>query len=418
MKNSTTVRTSPKKQKNASVKNTASASTKATSSLMGRGFLSQDLIVQKEQKLPTKQTAQKQSKKNSLFDLQQTLNINIEILKNFFTNRTSAMTLLNQDKPILDCLEKFIAKYNKKKEIIKKIKEKKSKNLIQLQIYFEIKRKLQETLNNCKDALFDAEDAVDNKDEYVKLFQKKFVEVEIYLQRVTADMEDEKRRKYYQSYKMDNFINLSTTLSKKKEKLKDDINKYKAEKKRLNIENKNIKIEENLNMEKKDKKEKSRDQKDESIMKKNEMIQNKYKMNIHKKTAKLNLLKKFMNNYCNIDKVLNNNKIPNKKKNVNEIKEEDNNPLNQIEDKKKITMFKKLDIKQTSNNERTDNGITEGENEKSILPFEMTKRMNSFMDFSVVLNDNSKLRDSLNSRKNISKIAWGDVSAIERNDDF
>ena len=50
----------------------------------------------------------------------------------------------------------------------------------------------------------------------------------------------------------------------------------------------------------------------------------------------------------------------------------------------------------------------------------MTKRMNSFMDFSVILNDNSRIKESVNinvKKTNISRI-WGDVSAIEKNDDF
>ena len=187
-------------------------STKATSSLISPGFLSQELIESKDKKSKLKNNISKIPKKNSLYDLQRTLDINIEILKNFFQSTTSAMTLLNQDKQILDKLDKFLAKYKRKKEIINKIKEIKSKNLIQSQIFFENKRKLQETLNNCKESLMDNEDAVNNKDEYVKLFKKKFIEVEIYLQRITSDMEDIRRKKYYQNYKMDNFNNLNTIL--------------------------------------------------------------------------------------------------------------------------------------------------------------------------------------------------------------
>ena len=154
-----------------SVKNLASGSTK-TSSLMDQGFLSQGLIVSKDKKSQIKNNAPKISKKNNLYDLQRTLDINMEILKNFFKNTTTTMTLLNQDKQILDKLEKFMTVYNKKKDLIHKIKEVKSKILIQNQIFFASKRKLQETLNNCKESLLYNEDNVNNKDEYVKLFQK------------------------------------------------------------------------------------------------------------------------------------------------------------------------------------------------------------------------------------------------------
>ena len=85
-------------------------------------------------------------------------------------------------------------------------------------------------------------------------------------------------------------------------------------------------------------------------------------------------------------------------------------------------MFKKVEVKKNKKNERkyiNKNNIIkeEDENERSLLPFDMTKRMNSFMDFSVTLNDNSKIKESVN-RKNISKIWGNDVSAIEKNDDM
>jgi hypothetical protein len=411
------------KNKTIPVKNLPSGSTKAASSLIDQGFLFQGLIAPKGKNSQNKNNPIKQ-KKNNLYDLQRTLDINIEILKTFFKNTTSTMTLLNQDKIILDKLDAFIAKYNKKKEIIHKIKEIKSKNLIQMQIFFECKRKLQETLNNCKESLLDNEDAVNNKDEYVKLFQKKFVEVEIYLQRITADMENKQKKKRYQNYKMETFTNLNTTLNKKKETLMEDIEKYKKEKKKLKSENKIIKKEEKKIMAEETKREEKREKEDQLIKKKNELNEKKYKELIKKKVTKVNLLKNFMNNNCNIDLLINgnanniNNKSNYKEKeleNDEDIKEGENN-------KNKINMFKKVEVKKNKNNERkyvSKNNIIkeEDENERSLLPFDMTKKMNSFMDFSAVLNDNSNIKESVN-RKNISKIWGNDVSAIEKNDDI
>ena len=411
------------KNKTIPVKNLPSGSTKAASSLIDQGFLFQGLIAPKGKNSQNKNNPIKQ-KKNNLYDLQRTLDINIEILKTFFKNTTSTMTLLNQDKIILDKLDAFIAKYNKKKEIIHKIKEIKSKNLIQMQIFFECKRKLQETLNNCKESLLDNEDAVNNKDEYVKLFQKKFVEVEIYLQRITADMENKQKKKRYQNYKMETFTNLNTTLNKKKETLMEDIEKYKKEKKKLKSENKIIKKEEKKIMAEETKREEKREKEDQLIKKKNELNEKKSKELIKKKVTKVNLLKNFMNNNCNIDLLINgnanniNNKSNYKEKeleNDEDIKEGENN-------KNKINMFKKVEVKKNKNNERkyvSKNNIIkeEDENERSLLPFDMTKRMNSFMDFSAVLNDNSNIKESVN-RKNISKIWGNDVSAIEKNDDI
>jgi len=413
------------KNKKVPVKSLQSGSTKATSSLIGQGFLSQGLIESNGKNSQNKNNSSKQ-KKNNLYDLQHTLDINIEILKTFFKNTTSTMTLLNQDKLILDKLDSFITKYNKKKDIINKIKEIKSKNLIQMQIFFQCKKKLQETLNNCKESLLDNEDAVNNKDEYVKLFQKKFVEVEIYLQRITADMENKQRKKYYQNYKMETFTNLNTTLNKKKEALMEDIEKYKNEKKKLKSENKNIKKEEKKIMAEEAKREENREKEDLLIKKKNELNEKKYKELIKKKVTKVNLLKNFLNNNCNIDLLINgnannkNNKSNYKEKELEDddevIKEEENNT-------KKNSMFKKVEVKKKKKNDdrqyvNKKNIIKEeDENEKSLLPFDMTKRMNSFMDFSAILNDNSNIKESVN-RKNLSKIWGNDVSAIEKNDDI
>ena len=424
MKNKTKTAQTPKMKKQ-SLKTQASGSTKATSSLMDRGLLSKELMVSKDKKSQNRNNINKNQKKNNLYDLQHTLDINIEIIKTFFKNTTSTMTLLNQDKEILDKLDKFLVKYNKKKEIINKIKEIKSKNLIQQQIFFEVKRKFQETFDNCRDSLLDNEDAVNNKDEYVKLFQKKFIEVEIYLQRITADMEDERKKKYYQTYKMETFTNLNTILNKKKETLIEKIKKFKDEKDKLKVENKNIKKEEKNFIEEEKKREEEKEKEDDLNKKKNEFKEKKYRELIKKKVTKVNLLKNFMNNYCNVDKLLNGNninKIDNSQEMQNSINSNNEEKKIDGENTKKVNMFKKVEVKKNKiterNNKNNINNIIkeEDENEKSLLPFDMTKRMNSFMDFSAILNDNSKIKESV-KWKNVSKIWGDDFSAIEKKDD-
>ena len=105
-----------------------------------------------------------------------------------------------------------------------------------------------------------------------------------------------------------------------------------------------------------------------------------------------------------------------KELNDNEDKKENESNTNQS------NMFKKVEVKKNKNNDRNyinKNKIIkeEEENEKSLLPIKMSIRMNSFMDFSAILNDNSKLKDSV-IRKNISKIWGDDFSAIAKNDDI
>ena len=395
------------KPNNSSIKNyqIQNGSTKATSSLLVNGFLSQQFIVSKDKNQKIKNKNQKSSKKQNLFDLEKTLDINIEILRNYFKNTTTAMTLLNQDQQILEKLENIIKIYKNKKEIINKIKEKKSKNLIQLQINLEHKRKLEETVEKYKDSLFDNEDAVNNKDEYVKLFQKKFVEVEIYLKRVTAELPDIKKKKYYQNYKMDNFLILNTTLNKNKQKIIEDISKYDEEKKNLKIQNQKIKKEEAIEHNKDDEEEKEIKSEKLNLKKKNEILEEKYKKLIEKKKESINLLKQFIDKNINI-----NNIIKNKNEIKNEIKIESS--INNIKENKNQIKYKKVEVKKVKNDRNNENKIeNEEENNKSILPTDMTKRMNSFMDLSIVLNDNSRIREN-----NVSRM-WGDISAIGKKED-
>ena len=397
------------KQKNSSLKTIQiqNGSTKATSSLLGNGFLSQEFIVSKDKNQRKKVQNQKISKKQNLFDLERTLDINIEILKNYFKTTTSTMTLLNQDQPIMEKLEKIIKTHNKKKEIINKIKEKKSKNLIQQQICMEHKRKLEETIEKYKDSLFDNEDAVNNKDEYVKLFQKKFVEVEIYLKRITTDMQDIRRKKYYQNYKMDNFLILNTNLNKKKQKIIEEISKYDSDKRNLKSENQKIKKEEVIEHIKDDENENEIKNEQQELKAKNELIKETYNVLIKDKIDKINILKQFIENH---------NKIENMIMNKNEIKinsENNNININKVSENKN-PMFKKVNVKKVTNERNKINKNKNDEIQKSNLPNDMSKRMDSFMDLSII---NSQLKTSVIRGSNNKSILWGDMSAIGKNED-
>ena len=327
------------KQKNSSIKynQIQNGSTKATSSLLDNGFLSQGFIVSKDKNQKIKVKNPKQIKKQNLYDLEKTLDINIEILKNYFKTTTSAMTLLNQDTQITEKLEKILNLLKKKKDIINKLKEKKSKNLIQLQINLENKRKLEETFEKYKESLFDNEDAVNNKDEYVKLFQKKFVEVEIYLKRITADMSDAKKKKYYQNYKMDNFLISNTNLNKKKQKIIESITKYDEDKKKLKIENQNIKKDEINEHNKDEENEKEIRNEKQNLKKNNKLIEEKYKHMIENKISEINRLKEiFKNDFNNKKEEDNKNEI---------IINSSINKINNIPNNKNEIKFKKIDVK-------------------------------------------------------------------------
>ena len=384
-------------------------STKSSTFVMP-GFLNQKFMVQEEKNKKKKVQNQKMTKKRNLYDIERTLDINIEILRNYFKTTTSTMTLLNQDKQIIDKLENIINIHKRKKEIIEEIKGRKSKNLIQLQINLENKRKLEETIEKYKASLFDNEDAVNNKDEYVKLFQKKFVEVEIYLKRITAEMSDLKKKKYYQNYKMDNFLLLNVNLNRKKQKIIDEISKYDNEKKNLKIENEKIKKEERIEHNKDEENEKEIKNEKNNIKKMNELLEKKIKKNIENKITKIKILKNFLNKNTNSDNLIT----------KNEIKE--NNSINNINinSERKNEKYKKLEIKKIpakkiNQEDRNSNMKIKIENERdkrTKLPNDLTKRLDSFMDLSSILIDNQKKPNKLG----VSKL-WGDVSAIENKED-
>ena len=79
--------------------------------------------------------------KNYLYDVKKTFSLNLEIIKNYINQTTSVNTLLNKDKEILSLIQKVQNSYNNKLNLIKKIKDKKSKALIEAQIFYEKKRK-------------------------------------------------------------------------------------------------------------------------------------------------------------------------------------------------------------------------------------------------------------------------------------
>ena len=113
-------------------------------------------------------------------------------------------------------------------------------------------------------------------------------------------------------------------------------------------------------------------------------------------------MKKFLNKNSNLE---------------NEIKDDLSvNNINNISNIKNEVKYKKVEIKKKVKKERNKIEIEEeDEKNKSKLPKDMTKRMNSFMDLSIVLNENSKIKD-IGIKNNISRM-WGDVSAIERKED-
>ena len=317
-------------------------------------------------KLSTSQNLfNKDYSKSYLSDLKKTFFINIDILKQFISSNKN-----NNQKELITLLNVLIEKAKKKSKIIDKIKEKKSKLLIDNQIITDKKRKIEEKNFFNKNKFKENEERLDNKEEYMKVLHKKMREVEIYIHKNTINLKNFNKKKKYQSFSMFNFVETNNELIKQKKELNkiiDNIkNNYKTEKE----ENKLIKLE-------------LKNYKDNNIIEKNKeeikikKLNEKYKSKIKLMKSRINMLR---NNY---------------------------NKLNQ-----KIKVLKLDDLIPNKENNKNEEDI----NELEQIPLETSMNMkNSFMDFSVL---NTQNFDDNNISKfdigNVSKIGFYDISIINQ----
>lgn len=319
-------------------------------------------------KLSTSQNLfDKNYSKSHLSDLKKTFYINIDILKQFISSNKN-----NKDNELISLLNSLIEKAKKKSKIIDKIKEKKSKILIDNQIITDKRSKIEEKNFYYKNKIKENEERLDNKEEYMKVLHKKMREVEIYIHKNTVNLKNFNRKKKYQSFSMFNFVETNNELIKQKKELNKIIentkNNYKVEME----ENKQIKKE-------------LKNDKENNLIKINQeeikikKLSDKYKSKIKLMKLRINMLR---NNY---------------------------NKLN-----KKIKILK-LDefIPNIDNNKKDDDDIKDLDQ----IPLETSINMkNSYMDFSVL---NTQNFDDNNISKfdagNVSKIGIYDISIINQN---
>ena len=319
-------------------------------------------------KLSTSQNLfDKNYSKSHLSDLKKTFYINIDILKQFISSNKN-----NKDNELISLLNSLIEKAKKKSKIIDKIKEKKSKILIDNQIITDKRSKIEEKNFYYKNKIKENEERLDNKEEYMKVLHKKMREVEIYIHKNTVNLKNFNRKKKYQSFSMFNFVETNNELIKQKKELNKVIentkNNYKVEME----ENKQIKQEL-----KNDKENNLIEINQEEI--KIKKLSDKYKSKIKLMKSRINMLR---NNY---------------------------NKLN-----KKIKILK-LDefIPNIDNDKKDDDDIKDLDQ----IPLETSINMkNSYMDFSVL---NTQNFDDNNISKfdagNVSKIGIHDISIINQN---
>ena len=319
-----------------------------------------------------------QKPKNYLFDLTQTFEINAELLSETLKNIKDKKT---RDELIL-LFNNIRNKYHNKKALRKKVNENKSKLLIEMQIFSEVKRKKEENKEYYKEQIKENEENYYSKEEYIRVFQKKLKEVEIYIRKQTRDLSNGIYTKY-QTWKLKEFLEESDILNKKREELKKDI--INISKNINDVKKENNLFKEEFYLTENDKK--KINQEEEKRIK---LYIKKYKNQIAVITMRIKLL-----NHCfgNLNKTL---------------------------------KYLNLDKKIISNNEKNnDEDSIIKDIDTSQLPIDLSRKINNYMDFSAILNkkinnnDESKISELGKTgnfgQANISNINMWDISVIDNN---
>ena len=332
----------------------------------------------------------KSTPESRLSDLEKTLDINIQILKTFYQSSTPSNKKDNTSKEeaTIKAIENIKQMYNKKKELFNKLKQKKSKSLIEIQIFSEKKRKLEEIKNLYQEKLEENEEGLYNKDENIKKVEKRLKEVEIYIHKLTLNMPDKNKQKYYQDFTIKDFLEINNDIARQKDLLSKKNKEIKLELNNTLNENKQLKMKngENKNDKDENKIEEEKNEQEEKIKKLTQKYENKIEFINSKKNLLKNALEKMNSQFHLFD--------------INKIIKKNSQSININIDTKKSTY-------------------------KKIIPKKSTDLMNSFLDISIINNkedENNISKDKFGIMKtsvwDVSAINVKDISFIEKKDDF
>ncbi len=356
----------------------------------------------------------KSTPQERISDLENTLDLNIQILKNFYQSSKPVQALLTNQKTLINAIDNIKKQYLKKKSLFNQLKEKKSKSLIELQIYAEKKRKIEEMKDMYQDKIEENEEGLNGKEEVIKKVQKRLKEVEVYIHKLTLNMPDKKKQKYYQDFYMNDFLDINNDLSRQKDLLTKEVDQIKKDLQATVKENKLYKTKNDEEKEKSNDNEiKTSDTKNPNEEKLKKLTE-KYNNKIELASSKINLLKNALEKMNEQFHIFNLNKLikknNNKSINVNINKEEDaKNSPNVF---KKISVTKKINErnskKKSFDKEESLNNRTKNNDDKNI-------RINSFLDFSMLNNKDDENNISKEKFGMLKSSIW-DVSAINAKD--
>ena len=370
----------------------------------------------------------KATPESKLSDLENTLDLNIQILKTFYQNSTPVQSLLKNDAAIIEAIDKIKKQYLKKKELFKQLKEKKSKSLIESQIYTEKKRKLEEMKDVYQDKIGENEEGLNGKDEVIKKVQKRLKEVEVYIHKLTLNMIDKKRRQYYQSFLINDFLDVNNELARQKDLMTKKVENIRSELQATQNENKIIKNknnEEKTNFESEIKINETKNTNDEKV----KDLSQKYEFKIEIMTSRINLLKNALEkmnekfHLFDINKLIKKNtqsinlNIGKEEENKNKIKS--NNNKNNNKNNNNNQFFKKINVKKKNVERDLDKNKFDIDdslnNTGKFGDDDFNNRLNSFLDFSVLNNKEDEVNISKEKFGTIRNSIW-DLSAINVKD--
>ena len=152
----------------------------------------------------------------------------------------------NEKKKLLTAIEKIYKYFNNKKEYRQKMKDINGKILMNRQIIEEIKRRKDEIVFFHKDQINNLEASVTKKGGAVKMFQKKFTEVEIFIQKESKTPENVEKYGKWKNFTLIPFMKKNEDLLKRKcfyeqevNKIKEKIDLTEKETNKMKEENKN-----------------------------------------------------------------------------------------------------------------------------------------------------------------------------------
>ena len=133
----------------------------------------------------------------------------------------------NEKKKLLSAIEKIYKYFNNKKEYRQKMKDINGKILMNKQIIEEIKRRKDEIVFFHKDQINNLEASVTKKGGAVKMFQKKFTEVEIFIQKESKTPENIEKYGKWKNFTLIPFMKKNEDLLKRKCFYEQEVNKIK-----------------------------------------------------------------------------------------------------------------------------------------------------------------------------------------------